>query len=167
MNHSITKLFIIPQYPNYMIYPNGDVFSIRNKKILKTRYDKCGYKRVSLKNVFTNKLDTLKIHQLVGMCYLGYKKNSDYVVDHIDNDKENNYLHNLQVITHKQNMRKEHMKKMQQNGLPYYIRYCKNGYVVKLQEDKIKKKLGTFETLEEAINKRDEYFKELLLNVKM
>ena len=167
MNPIIHKLFIIPAYPTYMIYPNGDVFSIRNKKFLKPRYDKNGYKRLSIKNVFTNKLDTLKIHQLVGMCYLGYKKNSEFVVDHIDNDKQNNYLHNLQVITQSQNMRKEHMKKIQQNGLPYYIRLCKNGFSVRLIENKIKKNLGTFKTLEEAINKRDDYFKELFANVKM
>ena len=167
MNPIIHKLFIIPAYPTYMIYPNGDVFSIRNKKFLKPRYDKNGYKRLSIKNVFTNKLDTLKIHQLVGMCYLGYKKNSEFVVDHIDNDKQNNYLHNLQVITQSQNMRKEHMKKIQQNGLPYYIRLCKNGFSVRLIENKIKKNLGTFKTLEEAVNKRDDYFKELFANVKM
>ena len=35
MNFMIQKLFIIPEYPDYMIYPNGDVFSIRNNKILK------------------------------------------------------------------------------------------------------------------------------------
>jgi len=163
----IEKLFIIPAYPTYIIYPNGDVFSIRNKKILKPRYDKNGYKRLSIKNVFTNKLDTLKIHQLVGMCYLGYKKNGKFVVDHIDNDKQNNYLHNLQVITQSQNMRKEHMKKIQQNGLPYYIRLCKNGFSVRLAENKIKKNLGTFKTLEEAIEKRNDYFKELLKDVKM
>ena len=33
--------------------------------------------------------------------------------------------------------------------------------------DKIKKNLGTFKTLEEAIEKRNDYFKELLKDVKM
>ena len=167
MNLIINKLFTLVEYPNYIIYPNGDIFSIKNNKFLKPRYDKDGYKRVSIRNVLTHKLDTVKIHQLVAMCFLGYKRNSNVVVDHIDNDKQNNYLHNLQVITHTQNLRKEHMKKNKSNGLPYYIDYCKKGYVVKLEENKIKKKLGTFFTLEEALNTRDEYFKELFIDVRM
>jgi len=167
MDFTIQKLFIIPQYPDYMIYPNGDIFSIRNKIILKPRYDKTGYKRLTMKNKITNKSDTLKIHQLVAMCFLGYKKNSNFVVDHIDNDKQNNYLHNLQVITQEQNQRKEHMKKTKMNGLPYYIKYCRNGYSVKLQENKIKKNLGTFKTLDEALDIRNKYFEELLSDVRM
>tara|TARA_R110002096_G_scaffold76770_2_gene181220 strand:- start:29 stop:535 length:507 start_codon:yes stop_codon:yes gene_type:complete len=167
MDFMIQKLFIIPEYPDYMIYPSGDIFSIRYKKFLIPRYDKNGYKRLTIKNKITNKIDTLKIHQLVAMCFLGYKKNSNFVVDHIDNNKLNNYLHNLQVITSIQNMRKEHMRKVQSNGLPYYIRNCKNGYMVKLQENKIKKNLGIFKTLQEALDTRNKYFKELLLNVKM
>ena len=95
------------------------------------------------------------------------KKNSNFVVDHIDNDKINNYVHNLQVITSMQNMKKEHMRKVQLNGLPYNIKYCKDGYSVKLQENKIKKNLGTFKTLQEAVDIRNTYFKELLSEVRM
>ena len=57
--------------------------------MLKPRYDKDGYKRISLKNVFTKKLETVKIHYLVSKCYLGYTKDCGLVVDHIDNDKTN------------------------------------------------------------------------------
>lgn len=167
MDFTIQKLFIIPQYSDYMIYPNGDIFSIRFNKFLKPRYDKNGYKRVTIKNKITNKIETLKIHQLVAMCFLGYEKNSNFVVDHIDNDKINNYVHNLQVITSMQNMKKEHMRKVQLNGLPYNIKYCKDGYSVKLQENKIKKNLGTFKTLQEAVDMRNTYFKELLSEVRM
>ena len=163
----IDKLFTIPEYPYYIIYPNGDIYSVKSKKFLKARYDKYGYKRVSIKNVFTKKLDTIKIHQLIGMCYLGYKKNSDYVMDHIDNDKNNNYIHNLQVITQKQNMRKEHLKKIKIDGLPYYIHNTKNGYCIKFNIDKKKFYFGIFNCLEDAVTKRNEYFKELLFNVKM
>ena len=49
MDFTIQKLFIIPQYSDYMIYPNGDIFSIRFNKFLKPRYDKNGYKRVTIK----------------------------------------------------------------------------------------------------------------------
>ena len=48
--------FILPQFPDYLVYPTGDIYSIRSKKYLKPRYDKNGYKRVDLRNIFTQKL---------------------------------------------------------------------------------------------------------------
>ena len=47
----LEKLFTLPEYPDYMIYPSGDIYSIRRKIFLKPRFDKDGYKRISLKNI--------------------------------------------------------------------------------------------------------------------
>lgn len=163
----INKLFTLPEYPDYIIYPSGDIFSIKRKIFLKPRFDKNGYKRISLTNIFTKKLDTIKIHHLVGRCFLGYEKNKGFVIDHIDNNKQNNYLHNLQLITQEQNQRKEHMKKTQKNGLPFYIHYTKFGFCVKFKQGNQKKNLGEFYSLQDAIKSRDEYFKDLFIGVKM
>ncbi len=164
----IEKILSIPEFPDYLIYPNGEVYSKRRKIMLKPRYDKDGYKRISLKNVFTKKLETVKIHYLVSKCYLGYTKDCGLVVDHIDNDKNNNYLHNLQLITQEQNQRKEHFKKLQKkNGLPFYIHKSKNGYCVKFKQNFEKKNLGHFDSLEKALHERNEYFKDLFIGVKM
>ena len=38
----------IPNYPNYAINKNGDVFNKRLKVIMKSRFDKYGYKRINL-----------------------------------------------------------------------------------------------------------------------
>jgi len=163
----LEKLFTLPEYPDYMIYPSGDIYSIRRKIFLKPRFDKDGYKRISLKNIFTLKLDTITIHNLVARCYLGYKKNSGLVIDHIDNNKLNNYIHNLQLITQSQNCRKEHMKKLQKNGLPFYIHFTPKGYIVKFLENKQKKSLGVYENIELALNARNDYFKDFFKDIKM
>ena len=163
----IEKILSIPEFPDYLIYPNGDVYSKRRNLILKPRYDKDGYKRLSLKNIFTKKLETVKIHYLVCRCYLGFTKESGLVIDHINNDKNNNYLHNLQIITQEQNQRKEHFKKYcVKTGLPFYIHKNKNGYCVKFRQNFEKKNLGSFDSLEKALYERNEYFKELFVGVK-
>lgn len=164
----IEKILSIPEFPDYLIYPNGEVYSKRRKIMLKPRYDKDGYKRISLKNVFTKKLETVKIHYLVCRCYLGFSKESGLVIDHIDNNRTNNYLHNLQIINQEQNQRKEHFKKYcVKTGLPFYIHKSKNGYCVKFRQNYQKKNLGSFDSLEKALHERNEYFKELFIGVKM
>jgi hypothetical protein len=167
MMEILDMIFCLPEFPNYRIYPNGDVYSMKRKIFLKTRLDKDGYKRISLKSMFTNKLETVYIHSLVAMCYLGYIKHSGLVVDHIDNNKHNNWIHNLQIITQEQNKRKEHFRKIKGDGLPYYIYFTKCGYNVKCISNKEKIKIGQYETLHQALKARNKFFEELMKDVKM
>ena len=145
----IEKILSIPEFPDYLIYPNGDVYSKRRNLILKPRYDKDGYKRLSLKNIFTKKLETVKIHHLVSKCYLGYTKDCGLVVDHINNDKNNNYLHNLQIITQEQkrknseNQEKSNEKNILKNIVlkqDYLFTFIKIKMGIVLNLDKITKK---------------------------
>ena len=102
----------IENYSNYLIYNNGDVYSIRRKIFLKPRLDKNGYKRIDIFN--DNKQSkTIYIHQLVAIAYLDFilEPNSNLCIDHINNEITNNYLHNLQVITREQNIRKSKINK--------------------------------------------------------
>lgn len=127
--------FILPQYPDYYIYPTGHIYSIRSKKYLKPRFDKDGYERFSIKNVLTNKIQTVKTHQLVAMKYLNHNNTNGLVVDHIDNNKLNNAVHNLQLLSPLQNTLKYCYSKVQKNGLPSCITYKikKKIYVFKLK----------------------------------
>jgi len=51
------------------------------------------------------KVKRLKIHQLVAISFLNHKINkSIYVVNHIDGNKSNNNLTNLEIITQRQNI---------------------------------------------------------------
>lgn len=72
----------------------------RQQMILDGAVDKIGYKHVRLVPDDGGKYVLWKIHQLVATAFLGYKrgKNNKVVVDHIDSDKSNNRLDNLQLV---------------------------------------------------------------------
>ena len=91
---------IIPGYNDYQVSDTGRVKSFKNNnpKILGHSIDGGGYKTSMLYS--NNKPKRFKNHKLIAMSFLGHKPGSDgLIVDHIDNDKMNNKLPNLQLIT--------------------------------------------------------------------
>jgi hypothetical protein len=59
-----------------------------------------GYLHVRLLPDYGDKPVLWKIHQLVGLVYLGYDRDNrgDTVIDHIDGNKKNNKVSNLQIM---------------------------------------------------------------------
>src|SRR5690554_5553856 len=72
------------------------------EKILKPAPNSSGYLTVSLwKN---NKGKTFRIHYLVAIAFLNHKpKGYELVIDHIDENKKNNNLSNLRLVTNRFN----------------------------------------------------------------
>ena len=67
-----------------------------------------GYGYLVLNLHKNGKRKSLYIHQLVAMAFLEHTPNGHkIVVDHIDNDKSNNRLENLQLISNRQNTSKD------------------------------------------------------------
>jgi len=88
----------IPGYEGlYKVSNIGRVFSIRNNIILKYRIHNRGYNRVSLCSDKT--IDKL-VHRLVAESFYG---KSCLDINHIDGDKKNNNLDNLEYCTKKEN----------------------------------------------------------------
>ena len=65
-----------------------------------------GYRKIGLRKDKNRK--QFRVHQLVAQAFLDHTiDNYTMVVDHIDNDKTNNKLSNLQVVTQRQNSSKD------------------------------------------------------------
>lgn len=93
----------IEKYPMYYATKDGQIFSKKSNKFLKQNFDKQGYSRVSI-YVGDYKSKTIKVHRLIAETYLS---NEDYKLDvnHIDGNKENNSINNLEWVTRGENMR--------------------------------------------------------------
>lgn len=77
------------------------------EKLLSTPKFSNGYRVVSLyKNC---KCKKLLVHRLIAMCFIPNPENKPYI-NHIDGDRLNNRIENLEWCTHKENM--EHMWKI-------------------------------------------------------
>jgi|LakMenEpi03Aug12_release.lakeMendotaPanAssembly.Ray.scaffolds.fasta_scaffold1107005_1 hypothetical protein len=99
----------IPNYEGmYQASNLGNIksFKLGFAKILKPKVSKSGYLCVVL---FNHKRNYYTIHILIAMTFFNHKpdKTHKLVVDHIDNNKSNNNILNLQLITQRQNMSKD------------------------------------------------------------
>lgn len=85
----------------YNISNYGRVYSNYKNKIMKQKLDKAGYCVIGLTK--NDKQTVLKVHRLVAKAFLiDFEKLNElnYHVDHIDGNKQNNNIENLQMLTH-------------------------------------------------------------------
>lgn len=105
----------IPEFPKYLIDENGTVYGTKNNIVMKTAFDKGGYERITLRDD-TGKRHFRTIHQLVLSAFNEpeyrrlkdsyVKGQNDYlVVNHIDSNRTNNHISNLEVVTQQENIR--------------------------------------------------------------
>lgn len=72
------------------------------ERVLKPSVDGGGYESVELRSLLNNK--RIKIHKLVAMAFLGHVPcKMEFVINHIDGDKRNNNLENIEIVTQRQN----------------------------------------------------------------
>ena len=84
---------------------NGKTYFQSKEKILKGCLS-AGYLKVNLSKQGVRK--NFKIHNLVAESFLNHKFNGyDLIIDHVDNNKLNNILSNLQLITMRENTSKD------------------------------------------------------------
>ncbi len=147
----------IPNYNGiYQISNLGNVRSYFNNrhglsktpKLIKQKVLKSGYLSIGLKN--QNKHKTHHVHSLVAMTFLGHKPDgtNKLVVDHIDGDKLNNILTNLQIITNRENTSKKPNGKNSLIGASYVKRNGK--YMASIYYNNKHHNLGYYNTELEA-----------------
>jgi len=88
----------IIDYPKYAISKDGIVINCDSLKVLSNTIDRKGYVRVALGK------SSLTLHLLLAKQYLNYEK--DETIDHIDGNKRNNTLENLQILSNEKNIAK-------------------------------------------------------------
>jgi len=93
----------IPGFPGYKISENGNVYN-KSGKIVKSRKDPDGYKRVDLYQNGIRK--TRFVHSLVNSAHNG----GTGEVDHNDKNRSNNNASNLESVSRKENMRRTRKK---------------------------------------------------------
>jgi hypothetical protein len=150
----------ITNYENYSISNFGRLKNNKTNRILKLSTKNRRY--VTCRIINEDGFKTTTIHILVALMFIG-ERPKDYEVDHIDNNKLNNNINNLQYISRSQNMSKiPPQSKCRKNKTNEYYNIGfnkkKNNNNIMSYSVRIKQKyLGSFKTLEEAIKIRDNY----------
>ena len=93
----------ISDYPKYEVNIYGEIRNKKTKKVLKTHLDGDGYPRCCVWH--KNKTKTLRVHRVVAMAFVPNPNNLP-MVNHIDSDKANYDVDNLEWCTNQENLRK-------------------------------------------------------------
>jgi hypothetical protein len=135
----------VPDYEGlYQVSNLGRVKSFKwgKEKILKGSLNNGGYITFGL---HSEKFRTYFAHQLVAMAFLGHKPNGyNLVVDHINDDKLDNRVENLQLVTNRFNVYKTQGDYSSQYKGVYWDKQC-NKWISNIKINKKKHYLGLFE----------------------
>lgn len=96
----------IEGFPKYRVDRYGNVYNSR-KELLKQSVTRNGYLRVSLNNEAT-KHKRFLVHRLVALAFIPNKNNLPQI-NHIDRDKKNNNVNNLEWCSPLENLMHSHV----------------------------------------------------------
>lgn len=88
----------------YEINDEGVLRNVKSKKIVHGSIEATGYRRVRIENKCLGGVIRTSIHQLVAEAFIPNPENKPFV-NHIDLNKLNNHVSNLEWVTHSENMK--------------------------------------------------------------
>lgn len=107
----------IEHYPNYEVHFDGRVRNKTTGHVLKPADNGKGYKFVHLYNGQTPKGRGCLVHRLVLSTHDVFIPEGNLDVNHIDGNKSNNHIHNLEWVTKSENTRHAHLTCLFKNKL--------------------------------------------------
>lgn len=140
-------------------FTNGKIF---RKRRINSQWEEIGSpnERGALRCTINGK--TLMVHRILYEKYHCVELTRELDVDHIDRNPSNNKISNLRVVSRQQNMQNTtHHKDSTTKQKNIYWHKQTNKYQVRIQVDRKFKHFGLFNTIEDAIKKRDEMYIEL------
>jgi hypothetical protein len=143
-------------FDRYEVSNFGSVRVIASQKIRKHYISHDGYCYMTLAS---DKKRSTKVHRLVAQAFLPNPENKPQV-DHIDGNKQNNYVENLRWSTNSENMnafRPLHVNNTSGHKCIHYSDKRKK-YCFQKSINGKNTNLGRFDTLEEALEGREKYF---------
>jgi hypothetical protein len=99
IEEQLINLKRIPKYNGYGVDKEGKVYSFKSKKFLKQGYRK-GYRKVNLCK--EGKCKEFSVHRIIAMIFIPNPENKPFV-NHIDSNRENNHVLNLEWSTASEN----------------------------------------------------------------
>jgi hypothetical protein len=127
----------------------GNITYVTKDKLLKQSIDTVGYPYVNLSDY--KKQKTFRVHQLVAIAFLNHTPNKydGLLVDHIDGNKLNNNLNNLQLVTNRINSSKDRKNKTSKfTGVSWHKQ--SNKWLAQVRKNDKVEYLGVFEKEEDA-----------------
>ena len=107
----------LPEFPNYIIYFDGRVYTTKRKMFIKKSIDKDGYENIQLSN---GKMKNFKVHRLLAMCFFPHNDNLDKIqIDHINRIRNDNRLENLRFADCNLQQNNSKRKKLPYGILPF------------------------------------------------
>lgn len=147
---------------NYIVYENGKIFSKKRGIFLKPSQDNKGYQIVVL--TINGKQVTKRLHRIIAEHFIPNPDNKPQV-NHIDKNKQNNDISNLEWVTASENMlhaykdkerkaKKKYKNRIRRTVEKNITQVCNKFYVTVKGNY-----LGGYNTLEEARKIKEKFLK--------
>ena len=100
------KYYKHPVFSNYCANKNGDIICTKNGQIRKMSTNNSGYQLFTMHNAHLGKCISYTQHRFVYEVFKGPIPKF-FEIDHINNQKKDNRIKNLQLLTRKENIKKK------------------------------------------------------------
>jgi len=140
----------IPNFEYYQVSNLGRVKSLKfgKERILKAGIDHGGYSLVILS--LNGKTKSITLHKLVAMAFLNHNPcGMKLVINHINFNRLDNSLSNLEIISQRENCNKKHLKSSSKYTGVFWNK-LRNKWITRIQINGKNKHLGYFTNEEDA-----------------